>query len=256
MPATFPVVRFSVGGEAVPIGFFSCRLARFLDIMPGMRRPARRSGISFSFEDEARRAGFRSIAGVDEAGRGCLAGPVFAAAVVLDPARPISGVNDSKALSVLARERLFEAICEHALAWSTAAVGSDLIDRWNILRATHEAMRRAAVKLRPAADFLLIDGLPVPETPAPHKAIVAGDSLSYSIAAASIVAKVTRDRWMRELDDLHPGYGFARHKGYPTEEHLRALRQLGPSPVHRLTFRGVLPGTAGARQTTLPLLPA
>ncbi|GAB2492208.1 ribonuclease HII [Arenimonas alkanexedens] len=180
------------------------------------------------------------IAGVDEAGRGPLAGPVAVAAVILDPARPIAGLGDSKALSPARREALAPLIRERALAWHLELVGIEEIDRLNILHATMAGMARAIHALVPAATLALVDGnrLP-PGLPCPAEALVKGDAREPAIMAASILAKVARDQLMRELEDVHPGYGFAVHKGYPTPEHLEALRRLGPCPQHRRSFAPV-----------------
>lgn len=182
----------------------------------------------------------RRIAGVDEAGRGPLAGPVAVAAVILDPARPIAGLGDSKALSENRREALEPLIRERALAWHVELVSAAEIDRLNILRATLEGMARAVRALQPTAEHALIDGnrLP-PGLPCPAEALVKGDAREPAIMAASILAKVARDRLMRELDLRHPGYGFALHKGYPTPEHLENLRRLGPCDEHRRSFAPV-----------------
>ncbi len=177
------------------------------------------------------------VAGVDEAGRGPLAGPVVAAAVVFEPDRLLADVNDSKQLSPEKRAGLFERITELAFDWAVGMASPEEIDRLNILRASDLAMRRALDKLRNLPVHAFVDGLPVSQLPVPHTAIVKGDQRCYSVAAASIVAKVVRDDIMRELDDLYPGYGFARHKGYPTEDHVRAIHRLGLSPVHRRSFR-------------------
>lgn len=191
------------------------------------------------YEHEAIRAGFTAIAGVDEAGRGPLAGPVVAAAVILQPGQLIAGVNDSKKLTGLQRERCFARIMAEARAVGVGCCDHDEIDRMNILRASLEAMRRAVAALPAAADFLLVDGtFPVP-LDLPQRPVVKGDSLSISIAAASIIAKVTRDRLMTEYDSLYPGYGFAGHKGYPSAAHRAAIAACGPCPVHRRSFRGV-----------------
>ncbi len=195
-------------------------------------------------EQEAAAAGYACICGIDEAGRGPLAGPVVAAAVVLPPGYSLPGLNDSKKLSARRREALFEALCADAsVRTSVASASVEEIDRLNILRATHLAMRRAAEALvadgGPAADFCLIDGLPVPGFPLPSRSIVKGDALCLSIAAASIMAKVSRDRAMLELDALFPQYGFARHMGYGTRAHLDALRRYGASPHHRRSFAPV-----------------
>ncbi len=182
----------------------------------------------------------RIVAGVDEAGRGCLAGPVVAGAVILDENRPIHGLRDSKALSEKRRNELFEQIREKALAYSVGMTAAEEIDRINILRAALLAMEKAVLSLGRRPDFLLIDGNSKTSLPIRQKAIIKGDSKCASIAAASIVAKVTRDRMMTEIEREYPGYGFSRHKGYPTKEHLGALRNLGPCPIHRKSFKGVL----------------
>ena len=182
----------------------------------------------------------RIIAGVDEAGRGCLAGPVVAGAVILDETRPIHGLRDSKALSERKRNELFEEIRERALAYSVGMTATEEIDRINILQATLLAMKKAVLALQKKPDCVLIDGNSKTSLPVEQKTIVKGDSKCASIAAASIVAKVTRDRIMTEIEREYPGYGFSRHKGYPTKEHLGALRNLGPCPIHRKSFKGVL----------------
>ena len=180
------------------------------------------------------------VAGVDEAGRGPLAGPVAVAAVILDPSRPIAGLGDSKALSATAREALFPVIEANALATAIVLVHADEIDRLNILRATLEGMRRAVLALPVAPSRVLVDGNRIPPgLGIEAEAIVKGDAKVASISAASILAKVARDRWMSGLDLAHPGYGFAAHKGYPTPEHLDALRKLGPCAAHRRSFAPV-----------------
>ncbi|MCC6206956.1 MAG: ribonuclease HII [Gammaproteobacteria bacterium] len=179
------------------------------------------------------------IAGIDEAGRGPLAGPVIAAAVILDPARPIAGLNDSKLLSARQRDRLEAEIQTNALTWAVGRAEVEEIDQINILQATLLAMQRAVAALDPAPRRALIDGDRCPLLACPAQAIVKGDQKVASIAAASILAKVARDREMEALDVLYPGYGLARHKGYPTRDHVEALRRLGVSPVHRLSFRPV-----------------
>ncbi len=194
------------------------------------------------FEAAAQSAGFRIVAGLDEVGRGCLAGPVMAAAVVLPNGMILPGVADSKQLSAARREAVFPRILEAALAWAIGEASAEEVDAINILRATQLAMRRALEQLVPSADFLLIDGNQSLPLPVKQRTIVKGDSLCLSIASASILAKVTRDRWMIEQDSLYPGYGFVRHKGYGSPEHLRALERLGPCPLHRRSFRGVLTG--------------
>ena len=179
------------------------------------------------------------IAGVDEAGRGPLAGPVVAAAVILDPRRPIAGLDDSKRLSAAKRGALEPRIMEDALAWSVAAATAEEIDRINILQAALLAMRRAVEGLGLQPDKALVDGNRCPALDCAAEAVVRGDATVPAISAASILAKVARDREMERLDGLYPGYGFAAHKGYPTRDHLTALRVLGACPEHRRSFRPV-----------------
>lgn len=194
------------------------------------------------FEARARAKGFRTVAGVDEAGRGPLAGPVVAAAVVLPPGFPADGMRDSKALSPNARERAFLLITSGALSYAVGRAEPGEIDRINILQASLLAMKRAVEGLSPPPDFLFVDGIhPVP-CAISQETLVSGDSRCLPVIAASILAKVTRDRMMVEYERLYPGYGFSAHKGYPTRSHLQALRRLGPSPIHRRTFRGVAGG--------------
>ena len=190
----------------------------------------------FATETDLIAQGFRRIAGVDEAGRGPLAGPVVAAAVILDPARPIEGLADSKALSARRRDLLFEQICTHAVAWAVGRAEVAEIDQLNILQASLLAMQRAVAGLSPVPVSALVDGNRLPQLPCPGRAIVGGDAIEPCISAASIVAKVLRDREMVAMDDRYPGYGLARHKGYPTAQHLAALRTLGVSPIHRRSF--------------------
>jgi ribonuclease HII len=192
-------------------------------------------------EERLAQAGYASVAGVDEAGRGALAGPVVAAAVVLDPRRLVPGVDDSKLLAADERERLAVAIRRAALAAAVVAVPADVIDRINILEATRRAMRAALARLAPAPRCAVVDAVALSGLRFPCFPVVRGDAISYSVACASILAKVERDRMMVALDAEHPGYGFAHHKGYAVPEHLEALADRGPSPVHRLTFRSVLP---------------
>lgn len=185
------------------------------------------------------------VAGVDEAGRGCLAGPVVAASVLVEPGRLVPGVDDSKRLSATKRERLAEAIREAHPVWAVAAVGPDEIDRTNILEATLLAMARAVDSLSASPDAVLLDAvrprsLPL-RTPRPAFSLIRGDSLSYAVACASILAKTERDRLMVELDRRYPAYGFAAHKGYGSAVHREALRVHGPCEAHRLTFRSVVP---------------
>ena len=176
------------------------------------------------------------VAGVDEAGRGPLAGPVSAAAVILDPARPIPGLDDSKKLTPARRNALDLEIRERALAWSIAWASAEEIDRINILQASMLAMQRAVAALTVRPTRVLVDGNRCPDVGCAAEAIVGGDGLVPSIGAASILAKVARDRLMGDLDRAFPGYGFAGHKGYPTRAHIDALRQLGPCPEHRRSF--------------------
>ncbi len=184
--------------------------------------------------------GYLRIAGIDEAGRGPLAGPVAAAAVILPKNFNCPGLDDSKKISPKLRDRLYERLTnDPEIYWAVATAEREEIDRINILRATHLAMRRAAEALVPIPAYCLIDGLPVNPFPLPHDAIVKGDSKSLSIAAASIIAKVTRDRIMREIDREFPQFGFAKHQGYGTKAHLEALRIHGPCRHHRLTFQPV-----------------
>lgn len=184
-----------------------------------------------------RRWGFALIAGVDEVGRGCLAGPVVTAAVILHPSRHVPGLRDSKALTPAARERLRDTIVDRAVAWTVAESSAAEIDRLNIHRASIDAMRRAVLALVPLPDLVLVDAFRVPGLPMAQQGIVKGDARCAAIAAASIVAKVHRDRLMCELDRADNRYGFARHKGYATVEHLAAVARYGYSSVHRRSFR-------------------
>ena len=184
------------------------------------------------------RAGMR-LAGVDEVGRGPLVGAVVTAAVVLDPARPIDGLADSKKLTPARRERLATAIRERALGWALGRAEPDEIDRLNIYHATHLAMVRAVEALAIDVDAVLVDGNRSPVFACPAEPVVKGDGRVPAIAAASILAKVSRDREMLEMDRLYPGYGIAGHKGYPTPVHLEALKRLGPTPIHRRSFAPV-----------------
>jgi ribonuclease HII len=179
------------------------------------------------------------VAGVDEAGRGPLAGPVIAAAVILDPARPVSGLRDSKLLSASRRESLYAEITDKALAWAVGRAEAGEIDSINILQATLMAMQRAINALQPCAEHALIDGNRCPQLTIPAQAIVKGDSRVAAISAASIIAKVTRDREMIELDLQYPGYGLAQHKGYPSKAHMEALDALGLTPQHRRSYAPV-----------------
>jgi ribonuclease HII len=210
-------------------------LARTRELIP-LQRPGQDH-----FERLFARRGYCRVAGLDEAGRGPLAGPVVAAAVVLDPARPLEGIDDSKRLPEKIREALYVRITDAALAWAVGVVGPDRIDQINILRASLEAMRRAVQLLPERPDCLLIDGKDGIGLPIFQKPIVRGDARSVSIGAASILAKVTRDGIMRDLHRRWPHYNFSRHKGYPTPEHRAALRRYGPCPAHRRSFHGVPP---------------
>jgi ribonuclease HII len=199
---------------------------------------AKASGPSLEAELLAHKEGHQCVAGVDEAGRGPMAGPVVAGAVVIQAGCQLpDGVNDSKKLTEAKREKLFaEIMANPSICVGVGIADVSEIDQLNILRATHLAMRRAVENLGMPVDFCLIDGLPVRNFPWEHRAIVKGDSYSLSISAASIVAKVTRDHMMLEADQQYPLYGFAKHKGYGTQEHLQAIRQYGPCPIHRRTF--------------------
>jgi ribonuclease HII len=192
-----------------------------------------------TLETQAVRRGYCRIAGVDEAGRGPLAGPVVAAAVILPDGLILPDVDDSKKLTPQMREELFHIITSEALAVGVGIGDHLLVDSINILQATLCAMRDAVLSLSPGPDFILIDGISSIPMNIPQRTVKKGDSLSLSIAAASIIAKVTRDRMMVEYDALYPGYGFASHKGYGAASHLAAIARLGPSPIHRKSFRGV-----------------
>jgi ribonuclease HII len=191
------------------------------------------------FESLAYQQGFMTIAGIDEAGRGPLAGPVVAAAVVLPQKLVIPGVDDSKKLTAARRDTLYDRIMAEALAVGVGISDNLAIDRINILQATLRAMEAAVSGLSLVPDYLLVDGISRTALPIPQKTVKKGDSRSLSIAAASIIAKVTRDRMMAEYDRQYPGYGFAGHKGYGCAAHLAAIATLGPCPIHRFTFRGV-----------------
>ena len=189
-------------------------------------------GLDFALVEEL-------VAGVDEVGRGPLCGPVVTAAVILDPLRPIQGLNDSKKLSEARREALYEEICAKALAWCIARAEVEEIDRLNILGATMLAMQRAVEGLAVMPKLALIDGNRCPKLAVPSAPVIGGDAQVPAIAAASILAKVSRDREMQALDLIYPGYGIAAHKGYPTPVHLEALQRLGPTPIHRRSFAPV-----------------
>ncbi len=201
---------------------------------------AEKSSVGLDFERQALAEGYNFIAGVDEVGRGCLAGAVVAAAVILDLSKPLpAGLNDSKKISAKNRERIAEEIRENAVCYAIAQTEAEEIDRINILQATKKAMRSAIENLNPKADFLLIDAVQLKEINLPQKAIIHGDAISASIAAASIVAKTYRDNLMREFDKIYPEYGFAKHVGYGTKAHFEAIKKHGACPLHRKSFRGV-----------------
>jgi ribonuclease HII len=190
-----------------------------------------------TLENSFRRMGFNHVAGVDEVGRGCLAGPVVAAAVVLNPDRYVPRVCDSKTVTALERERLYDRITRTAVAWGVAAADPDEIDLINIHQASLRAMQRAVLALCPSPDCVLVDAFRIPDLLMAQRAVIHGDARCTAIAAASIVAKVTRDRVMHELHARDPRYGFDRHKGYATRDHLDAVARFGYSPVHRRSFR-------------------
>ena len=190
-----------------------------------------------TLENALRRLGFVRVAGVDEVGRGCLAGPVVAAAVVLHPDHYIPRVCDSKQVPAAERERLYEQILHRAVSWTVAAATPDEIDRLNIHQASLRAMQRAVMALEPLPDFVLVDAFRIADLPMAQRGVVHGDSRCSAIAAASIVAKVTRDRQMHELHERDPRYGFDRHKGYATADHLAAVARFGYSACHRRSFR-------------------
>lgn len=190
-----------------------------------------------TIENTIRRLGFNLVAGVDEVGRGCLAGPVIAAAVILDPARYIPRIGDSKSVTEPERARLYEKITRGALAWAVAGADCGEIDAVNIHQASLRAMRRAILQLVPLPDFVIVDAFRVPDLPMAQRAVVHGDARCTAIAAASIVAKVARDRMMIELHATDPRYGFDRHKGYATRDHLEAVSKFGYSDAHRRSFR-------------------
>lgn len=197
--------------------------------------------IGFDFEEQARREGYRLIAGVDEVGRGCLAGPVVAAACILDPEKPVpKGLNDSKKLTEKRRNEIAAELRECAVAFAIGSVEAQEIDAINILEATKKAMMLAIAELKPSAEYLLIDALQLRAVPLPQKPLIKGDSISYSIAAASVIAKTYRDELMTAYHREFPQYGFAGHKGYGAASHFAAIREYGPCPLHRKTFRGVV----------------
>jgi len=201
-------------------------------------RPPRKLRCSFELELFARQSGYSAIGGVDEAGRGCLFGPVYAAVVILDPDRPIRGLNDSKLLDADTRENLAVLVRQRAIAFAVATATAAEIDRINILQASRLAMRRAVEALAIVVDYLLVDATTV-DLPVPQRAVIHGDALSRSIAAASILAKTSRDAHLCELDRVFPGYELASNKGYGVPAHMAALERLGPTPEHRMSFAPV-----------------
>lgn len=220
--------------------------------------------VSRRYERMAWSRGFRFVAGTDEVGRGALFGPVVAAAVILDPARRIPGLDDSKRISAARRTELAQKIRERSLSYAVAYVNPERIDAWNIYQASAQAMLAALAQLHPAPDFVLSDAMPLKlgtvrptrrQEPTPCLPLIGGDARSVSVAAASVLAKVERDALMRELDQLYPGYGLARHKGYATREHLEKLRRYGPTPLHRRSFapvRACLEWVYNAEQEVFP----
>ncbi|NLW55439.1 MAG: ribonuclease HII [Firmicutes bacterium] len=212
----------------------------------GSNEEIKRQMMMYKLENRLLSKGYKCIAGVDEAGRGPLAGPVLAAAAIIPPGIFIDGLNDSKKLSAKRRELIYEQMLALKIPYGLGEASVEEIDRYNILKASQLAMMRAVESLPVKPDYLLIDGYAWPGISLAHQGVVGGDTLSLSIAAASILAKVTRDRIMQELDRVYPGYGFAKHKGYPTAEHFAAIARLGPSVVHRRSFNlrypPVLPG--------------
>ena len=223
-------------------------LERYEKRLASDRAEAKRIAKLLRFERELWEQGCLLVAGIDEAGRGPLAGPVMAAACVLPVKFYLPGLNDSKQLTANQREQLYDRIKEQALDYAVAMAEPAEIDRFNILQATKLAMRRAVDGLRQRPHHLLIDGAQLIQVPVPQSGIVDGDALSASIAAASILAKVTRDRLMMELHTLYPVYGFAQNKGYGTKQHMQALRLYGPSPIHRRSFAPVSAGIGGVRE--------
>ena len=217
--------------------------------MPRPRDPAE-FRCTRQLESLALRQGCRYIAGCDEAGRGALLGPLYAAAVILDPATSISGIDDSKKLTAARRERLAEEIRARAVAWQVVAISAEEVDALNVYEASRQGMLRALKALNPPPDYILTDAMPLrePDLAIPHRAIIHGDARSVSIAAASILAKVARDEHLAKLDAMFPQYGLASNKGYGTRDHLAALARFGPCPEHRKTYQPV-------KDCLLPLFP-
>lgn len=219
----------------------AARLASWLTACLEAERAERERLLTLhTYERRARDAGYRLIVGIDEAGRGPLAGPVVAGAVILPPDCLLEGLNDSKQVTPENRDRLYDEIRAAAITWSAGIADVECIERVNILNATYAAMRSALAGLTVEPDYVLLDAVRLPAVSLPQEPLIRGDALSASIAAASIIAKVTRDRLMLAADEQYPGYGFAKHKGYGTPEHYQALRQHGPCPLHRLSFLSAL----------------
>lgn len=206
------------------------------------------------YELLARKQGWMRICGIDEAGRGSLFGPVVAAAVVLNPRRRIVGLDDSKKLTPERRAELAPRIRQHALAWAVAEIDASRIDAWNIYQASRQAMTAAVENIRPAPDYLLVDAMELPLL-MEQKSLIHGDARSVSIAAASILAKVERDRLMDDFDQLYPQYGLGSNRGYSTPDHLEALRRYGPTPLHRFSYAPVRESTCWAVKATQETLP-
>ncbi len=207
------------------------------------------TGIGLVFEEQAWGEGYKMVAGLDEVGRGCLAGPVVAAACILDPSKPLpDGLDDSKKVVEASRDEIAAQLKTDCIAYAIGQIEADEIDRINILEATKQAMLNAIASLTPTPDFLLIDALYLKRSPLPQKSIITGDSVSASIAAASILAKTYRDDLMKAYDIEYPQYGFAGHKGYGAATHLEALKEYGPCVLHRKTFRGVLSPASDSQQ--------
>jgi ribonuclease HII len=236
--STLSVKMEATPGSGMKVPVLKSPQARPLSPSAAKLRLLKKLRCTLRYEKKAWQSGARLVAGVDEVGRGSLFGCVVAAAVILDPAYRVRGLRDSKLLLPDRREVLAERIREHAIAWGIAAVDAANIDQINIYHASRAAMREAVLRLSPAADHLLIDAVKI-DCELPQNAIIHGDALSASIAAASILAKVERDRIMREWDAVFPAYGLAAHKGYSTPKHLAALRELGPTPLHRQSFAPV-----------------
>ncbi len=210
-------------------------------VLPALFGDLKIAGIGLYFEEEARRAGYSFVAGLDEVGRGCIAGPVVAAACILDPAKPYpEKLDDSKKLTPELRDEIAAELKENCIAYAIGQIEADVIDEINILEATKQAMLQAVASLKPAADYLLIDALRLKGCPLPQRDIIKGDSISASIAAASVIAKTYRDELMCKWHETYPEYGFDSHKGYGAAVHWKALYDHGPCEIHRKTFNGVV----------------